>query len=242
MSGGPAANSQTGGPEPGRKRSDEHTVPKPPTGATLICAARGPDRSARIARQVSLSAGSGGRAARNRGRWRATRGLAGSSGSCAVTMWTPGDKRRSCGRPCPSPRTKTAPSRSASTMLKVRVLSGIQFRHGRARRLGAWRCESHQRQLSPASLAGRGAEAPGAVEHGSDHPMPVHAHPGPAPGAVPSCHDAGPLRPVSSRGVPGPVQHLVAVGGEDERPGMSGTDQQDDGAHAPALAWRSARS
>ena len=104
----------------GTASSDEQTVPKPPRASTLSCSPGSPERSARTARQLCQSSGSGGAAARNRGRCRATRGLSGSSGSWAVTMCRPGDNRSACGRPWPRPRTKIAPPRSASTRLKLR--------------------------------------------------------------------------------------------------------------------------
>ena len=101
-------------------KSEEQTVPNPSIGGTVSAASRGGAASANNAGQAPQSGGSGDGAVRKRGRWRATRGLARSSDSCAVTMWRPAGSMVTVRSPSSSLRTNQTEMRSATTRLKLR--------------------------------------------------------------------------------------------------------------------------
>jgi hypothetical protein len=61
--------------------------------------------------------------------------------------------------------------------------------------------------------------------------MVVQAEPGAAGLPVQAGDDLGPVRPVAPRRQPRPDDHLVAVGGEDDRPVVARAAQDDGGAH-----------
>src|SRR5690606_16302915 len=65
----------------------------------------------------------------------------------------------------------------------------------------------------------------------SDHPGIVDAQPGAAGLLVESGGDLGSIRPVSCGRPPRALDCLVPVRADDQRPGMTGTAQQDDGTH-----------
>ena len=108
-------------------------MPKPSVGGTQSASA-GPRSSPKPSSASRVShpshaprSGSGGGAARKRGRWRAVRGLDRSFGSSAVTMLTPSGRESASGRPRPVPRRKKARAGSTSTML-----NGLHSAAGRA--------------------------------------------------------------------------------------------------------------
>ena len=160
-------------------------MPNPARGTTFICSPASPLRSARISCQgrqpravygVSLGAS----AAWNRARCRATRGLSGSSGSCAVTMWRPAASRRVSGWPWPNPRTKVAPARSASTRLKLRQAPASSVAIAAAAASADW-CSSARSGSSPRlRLPAAGPRLPGRFRTAATTPWrfaPIHVPP-----------------------------------------------------------------
>ncbi len=207
-------------------------MPKPPRGTTLICSPGSPVRSARMSCQaLPVVPGPGGAAALNRARCRATRGLSGSSGSCAVTMCRPGARRWASGRPWPRPRTNTAPAAIGQHQVEAAPAAGVQCGNGRSAVTGGAVRQRQQRQFAPASLAGGWSQAARPVQHRRHHAGTVHAHPGAAARAIAPGDHIRSIGPMGGGRIPGPVQHFIAIGGQDERPGVAGADQQDDGAH-----------
>ena len=104
---------------------------------------------------------------------------------------------------------------------------GQRFR--RQRRIGM--VQRIQHQLAPAALAGGRAQCADPVQDRRRHAMIVEAEPASARQHVePGCH-VRPVFPVPGRRLPGPAGHLVPVGGDQDRPVMAGTMQQNDGAH-----------
>ena len=229
--GGPAANSQTGGPSAGSASSDEQTVPKPPRGTTLICSPGSPERSARMACQAAQSSGLG-----RLGRLEA-RQVAGDPRAVRIVRVVRGDhvqagcQRQRLRMPVAEAADENRPCRSASTRLKLRQAPASRAAMAAAASRGRRVIQRQQRQLAAAALAGGRAQAAGPVQHRRDDAMPVHPHPGAAARAVAAGNHVRLIGPVRGRRVPGAVQQLVAVGGEQQRPGVAGADQQDDGAH-----------
>ena len=160
-------------------------MPKPARGTTFICSPASPLRSARISCQdrqpwIGSRVGLGASAAWNRARWRATRGLSGSSGSCAVIMWRPAVRRRASGWPWPRPRTKIAPARSASTRLKLRQAPASRVASAAAA-LSADGCSRARSGSSPRlRLPAAGPRLPGRFSTAATMPSrftPIHVPP-----------------------------------------------------------------
>ena len=211
-------------------------MPKPARGTTFICSPASPLRSARIScqdRQPWIGSGVslGASAAWNRARWRATRGLSGSSGSCAVIMWRPGGQTPGLRMAVAEP---TDENRACSIgQHQVEAAPGAGIEGGEAprrpcRRIGAPAPEAAVRRgfacLRPARGC-RAGSAPRRPRRRGSRPSTCR------PRTVATRDDARPIGPVSGWRVPCAVQHLIAIGGKHQRPGMGGADQDDDGAH-----------
>src|SRR5258706_735445 len=82
-----------------------------------------------------------------------------------------------------------------------------------------------------AALAGRWPKSVHAIHFAADTPLSVNAEPASTRQFVLTGHGAGPIGPVAARGKPGPVVHLVAIGGEQHRPGMARLAKDDDTTH-----------
>src|SRR3546814_1516488 len=70
-------------------------------------------------------------------------------------------------------------------------------------------------------------------------PYTTHFRAGAAAAAVEAGHHLRPVGPVAARRRPGAADHLIAVGGEDHRPAVVGTAQDDQGAHDVSGSVRS---
>ena len=104
--------------------------------------------------------------------------------------------------------------------------SGIKPGDGIRCCFGGVRVGCHQRQLTTAPFARRGAKAAGAVEGGRQHTLGAKRHPGAACAAVPSTEHAGIIRPPSCWPIPSAVHSFIPVRGNQHRPFMAGPVQQ----------------
>ena len=88
--------------------------------------------------------------------------------------------------------------------------------------------EREQGQFPAGALARLRPQAAHPIEHGGHDAMVVHGHPTAATQPVFPADQAGPM---GGGWVPGAVQPLIAIGGDEEGPGGTGAMEQDDGAH-----------
>ena len=148
------------------------------------------------------SAGTGGSAARRRGRWRATRGLDRSSGSRAVTMCSPGGRISSSGAPLPEPAQEIGLGGVGDHHVEAAIAAGIQPRDRRGRVSRRALLQGQQRQLAAAALARLRAQAAGPVQHRRHHAVRIQPEPGAVAGAVAAGDDPRVVRPVRGRAGP----------------------------------------
>lgn len=101
---------------------------------------------------------------------------------------------------------------------------------------GRRRCSlrGEDRQVSTRPLPLGGAEAAGPVQD-SRHDIAAERHPGAARHAVTPADDIGMIGPPGGRRVPDAIKSLVAICGDQQRPGMAGPMQGDDSAHGRRL-------
>jgi len=96
-------------------------------------------------------------------------------------------------------------------------------------RIGMVECLQHEF----AARAGTGGRAQGAVtvEDRRHHAGRVDAEPRAAGEIVAAGHDLRAVGPMPSRGRPRTVEHFIAIGGNNEGPGIVGAPEYDEGAH-----------
>jgi hypothetical protein len=129
--------------------------------------------------------------------------------------------------PSPAWRTQKASTASATTRLNGPPSVGVERGQRLGRDVGLRVVERVEHELAARALAGCRAERPAAVQHGRDQPVVVEPHPGPAGQLVEAGRHMRPVGPVAGRRAGGPGAQLVAVGGEEERPGVAGAAQDD---------------
>ncbi len=222
-SGGPAANRNCAGSSVRSVISALHTVPNPARGVTLICSEAAPDRSAKIARHDAHPSASGGLAARNRGRWRATRG---TRRIVRIVRRDHVDARSQWNRIRPPPSQPSDDNRVlpvGQDQVETPETAGVQ-RHHRLRRLSrASLPQRDQGQFTAGAFARCGTQTAGPIQHAGDNPRGIQPKPRTARGPITTPDDSGPER---TRGIPCAGQHLIAIGAKTKRPGSTRPEQQ----------------
>jgi hypothetical protein len=91
--------------------------------------------------------------------------------------------------------------------------------------------ERFQDQLATTALSGQGPETAVPIHHRGDQTMIVDPEPAPARLEIEPADDIRAIRPVACRRTARPRPHLVAIGGDQNRPRMIGATQDDEGTH-----------
>ena len=158
--GGPAANSQTGGSFAGSASSAEHTVPKPPRGATFNCSA---------GQQVLPDLPARGRVGRRRGG--EVRQVARHAGTVQVVRVVRGDHVQAGGKapglrtPLPQASHENRAGRIGEDKVEAAPLAGIESADRLGGGLGGGMVQREQWQFTSAALSRGGSQAALAVQH-----------------------------------------------------------------------------
>ena len=222
--GGPAANSQTGGPACGQGQQRR-------TDGAEAAARHDVDLLARLAGPVGQD-GLPGAPVRRPSAGRAPakpRQVPGNAGAFRVVRVVGGDhvqarRQRLASRPA---MAEAADEERAAPVRKHQVEAapgaGVQARRWRRRPRSAERCASASSGSSPRlRLPAAGPRLPGRFSTAATTPSPFTPIQVPPPERSRPAMTPRLIGPVRGGRVPGAVQHLVAIGGEDQRPGMAG--------------------
>jgi hypothetical protein len=120
--------------------------------------------------------------------------------------------------------------------VKGAVGAGVEVsqRHRGRARVGMVQRVEHQ--LAAGALARRRAQRAGAVQDRGDDTVVVAGQPASPRFEIDAADHLVAVRPVTGRRFPEPSGHLVAVGGQQERPVMPGPAQDYERAHVRCLA------
>src|ERR1700730_9966985 len=118
--------------------------------------------------------------------------------------------------------------------VKGAIGCGIEMREslGGSGRIGM--VERLEHQLAARTLTGRRAQRAVPVEYGGGDAPIVDPEPRPAGEPVEPRHDLRPVRPMTTRRLPWPIDHLVAIGADQHRPAVARPAQDHQSAHSVA--------
>ena len=118
------------------------------------------------------------------------------------------------------------------------ICGGIEIRQCARRRSGLGVVKRLQNQLAATALAGQGPEAVVTIHDRGDQSVIVDPEPTSTRLQIESGHHVRAVGPVSPRRAARPRLHLVAIGGDQNRPSMTRTTQNDEGTQRLSLQVR----